>query len=245
MVRVQDGLVRQVPNLGWVDVPLGDELARVLDLPVAVGNDADLGALAEHARGSAVGVDDAVYLSGHSGVGAGVFTAGRPLVGRNGYAGEVGHLVVDPGGAQCRCGSRGCWETEVGEERLFQLAGRPPGGGLDGVREVVAAAGSGDADAAVALDHVATWLGRGTAGVVNLFNPEVVVMGGALAVVLQAAGPAVRAALDAAALAAPLEPLRLLPPAFGDDSSLLGASELAFTPLLEDPLLEMSRLAAT
>lgn len=245
MVRVPDGLVRQVPNLGWTDVPLGEELSRELGMSVVVGNDADLGVLAEHVRGAAVGCDDVVYLAGHSGIGAGVFTSGRPLVGAGGYAGEVGHLLVNPGGLQCHCGSRGCWETEAGEERLFALAGRPTGGGLAAVREVVAAATEGDKAAAAAVEHVATWVGTGTGGVVNIFNPEVVILGGALAEVYRAAGATVRGAVGAAALAPPFEQVRLLQPAFGLDSSLLGAAELAFAPLLSDPLLVMSRLTAS
>lgn len=245
MVRVTDGLVRQVPNLGWSDVPLGTELARELEMPVAVGNDADLGGLAEHVRGAAAGCDDVVYLAGHSGLGAGVFTSGRPLVGRQGYAGEVGHLMVNPAGRRCRCGAHGCWETEVGEERLFELAGRPADGGLAAVREVVAAASEGDRRAAAAVEQVATWLGRGTACVVNVFNPEVVILGGALLEVYAAAQPTVRAAFEDSALAAPREGVRLVPPAFGPDSALVGAAELAFAPLLADPLLEMSRLRAS
>jgi predicted NBD/HSP70 family sugar kinase len=245
MVRARDGMVRQVPNLGWTDVPLGAVLAEELGMPVAVGNDADLGVLAEHVRGAAVGCDDVVYLAGHSGIGAGVFTSGRPLVGHDGYAGEVGHVVVNPGGIECHCGSRGCWETEAGEERLFELAGRAAGGGLAAVREVVAAAGEGDAAAAAAVEHVATWLGRGTASVVNIFNPEVVILGGALAEVYAAAEPSVRMAVEEVALRPPHEHLRLVPPAFGLDSSLAGAAELAFGPLLSDPLLEMARLTAS
>ncbi len=245
MVRVPDGLVRQVPNLGWRDVPLGEELARELEMPVAVGNDADLGALAEHVRGVAVGCDDVVYLAGHSGIGAGIFTSGRPLVGRRGYAGEVGHMIVNPAGLQCLCGSRGCWETEAGEERLFELAGRPAGGGLRGVRDVVAAAADGDEKASAALEHVAEWLGRGTANVVNAFNPEVVVFGGALAEIHDAAPGTVDDAVRTYSLGPPLEGVRLVLPAFGLDSSLLGAAELAFAPLLSDPLLEMSRLTAS
>src|SRR6478672_11573574 len=147
MVRRHDGQVRQAPNLGWRDVPLGHELAEALQLPVAVGNDADLGIRAEHVRGAASGVEDAVYLSGHSGLGAGIIAGGSPLGGRAGYAGEVGHALVNPDGLPCHCGSTGCWETECGEERLFELAGRPPGGGLSGVREVVAAASGGDTQA--------------------------------------------------------------------------------------------------
>lgn len=245
MVRVPDGLVRQVPNLGWSDLPLGAELALELEMAVVVGNDADLGAMAEHVRGAAVGCDDLVYLAGHSGIGAGIFTSGRPLAGSHGYAGEVGHLLVNPDGLECHCGSRGCWETEAGEERLFELAGRPAGSGLDGVREVLSAAAAGERAAARAVEHVATWLGRGTANVVNAFNPDVVILGGALAEVYAAAAPTVQAAVDAQALAAPLEGVRLVTPAFGPDSSLLGAAELAFAPLLSDPLLEMARLTAS
>ncbi len=245
MVRRVDGQVRLAPNLGWQDVPLGYELAHALGLTVAVGNDADLGIRAEHVRGAAAGVDDAVYLSGHSGLGAGIFAGGSPLSGRAGYAGEVGHAVVNPGGLACHCGSTGCWETECGEERLFELAGRPAGGGLAGVREVVGAATDGDPRALTALTHVARWLGRGTANVVNVLNPEVVIMGGALEAVLMAAGDTVRAEFQASGLAALVHQVRLVAPGLGADSTLLGAAELAFDPLLSDPLLELSRRTAS
>lgn len=245
MVRRRDGQVRQAPNLGWRDAPVGTVLAQAFGLPVAVGNDADLGMRAEHVRGAAAGVDDAVYLSGHSGIGAGIIAGGLPLGGRAGYAGEVGHIVVNPGGLPCHCGSRGCWETECGEDRLFELAGRAQGGGLAGVRGVVAAAAAGDAGARAALEHVAGWLGRGTANVVNVLNPEVVILGGALEEVLAATGDTVRAAFATAALSAPLEQVRIVTPHLGPDSTLVGAAELAFDALLSDPLLELSRRTAS
>jgi predicted NBD/HSP70 family sugar kinase len=245
MVRRRDGQVRQAPNLGWQDAPVGTVLAQAFGLPVAVGNDADLGMRAEHVRGAAAGVDDAVYLSGHSGIGAGIIAGGVPLGGRAGYAGEVGHIVVNPGGLPCHCGSRGCWETECGEDRLFELAGRAQGGGLAGVRGVVAAAAAGDAAARAALEQVAGWLGRGTANVVNVLNPEVVILGGALEEILAATGDTVRAAFATAALAAPLEQVRIVTPDLGPDSTLVGAAELAFDALLSDPLLELSRRTAS
>ena len=245
MVRRLDGQVRQAPNLEWRDVPLAAELADGLRLPVAVGNDADLGIRAEHVRGAAAGVEDAVYLSGHSGIGAGIIAGGRPLGGRSGYAGEVGHAVVNPGGLPCHCGSHGCWETECGEERLFELAGRPPGGGLAGVREVVAAAGEGDAAAAAAVQHVAVWLGRGTANVINTLNPEVVILGGALEEILEAAGYTVRTEVERTGLAALVQGVRIVVPRLGTDATLVGAAELAFEPLLTDPLLELSRRTAS
>jgi predicted NBD/HSP70 family sugar kinase len=245
MVRRRDGQVRQAPNLGWQDAPLGAQLADLLGLPVAVGNDADLGILAEHVRGAAQGVEDAVYLSGHSGIGAGIIAGGVSLGGRAGYAGEVGHIAVNPGGLPCHCGSYGCWETECGEERLFELAGRPAGGGLAGVRHVVAAAADGDPAAQAALEHVAGWLGRGTANVVNVLNPQVVILGGALEAVFNSVGSTVRDAFETAALAAPLEQVRLVTPHLGPDSTVVGAAELAFDALLSDPLLELSRRTAS
>ncbi|MFZ5852176.1 MAG: ROK family protein [Actinomycetota bacterium] len=235
VVRRRDGLVRFAPNLGWVDVPFGAALAARLDLPVAVRNDADLGALAEHSRGAAVGYDDVVYLAGEVGVGGGIIVGGRPLRGLGGYAGEVGHLLVNPAGRPCRCGGRGCWETEVGEDALLLPAGRSPGAGLDVAREVLAAAGAGDQRAAAAVASVAHWLGTGIGVIVNLFNPAVVVLGGLLAGVFAVAEATVRAAVSHTALHAPGDQVRLVLPALGPDSSLLGAAELAFGPLLGDP----------
>jgi predicted NBD/HSP70 family sugar kinase len=109
----------------------------------------------------------------------------------------------------------------------------------------VAAAADGDSGARAALEHVACWLGRGTATVVNVLNPEVVILGGALEAVLDSAGDAVRAAFETAGLAAPLEQVRLLSPGLGPDSTLLGAAELAFDALLSDPLIELPRRTAS
>jgi predicted NBD/HSP70 family sugar kinase len=110
---------------------------------------------------------------------------------------------------------------------------------------VVAAAAAGDAAARAALEQVAGWLGRGTANVVNVLNPEVVILGGALEEILAATGDTVRAAFATAALAAPLEQVRIVTPDLGPDSTLVGAAELAFDALLSDPLLELSRRTAS
>lgn len=238
MVRRSDGTVRQAPNLGWIDRPLGRMVADGLPvpLPVVVGNDADLGALAEQVRGAAVACDNVIYLAGDTGVGGGVLVDGRMLHGRGGYGGEVGHLVVNPTGRRCRCGSRGCWETEVGEDALLVEAGRPPGGGREAVLAVLAAAAAGEPAAAAALRRVGRWLGVGVAGLVNAFNPEVVVFGGVLADVFDAVGGRLIEQVGATALAAPREQARLVRAGLGVDSTLLGAAELAFEPFLADPL---------
>src|SRR4051794_18444812 len=180
-VRLSDGLVRFAPNLGWTNEPFTDLLAAELGMPVVAGNDADLGVLAEHMRGAAVGVNDVGYVTGSVGIGGGFLVGGAPLRGSQGYAGEVGHLLVDSTGPECRCGARGCWETKVGENHLLTGAGRLPGGGPTAVAEVIDAANAGDQRAATSLDEVAVWTGIGLRAVVNVFNPEMIVLGGVLA----------------------------------------------------------------
>ncbi len=131
VVRRSDQRVIIAPNIGWNDVPLGDLIRAQLpiDVPVVIANDGDLGALAEVRRGVATTMSDVVYITGEVGVGAGVIADGRPLGGAEGFAGEVGHIPVNPAGLACKCGSAGCWETEVGEEALLRRTRRGVGGG--------------------------------------------------------------------------------------------------------------------
>jgi predicted NBD/HSP70 family sugar kinase len=245
IVRHGDGLLRFAPNLGWVDLPLGGKLADRLGSPVVVGNDADLAALAEHWRGVAAGYDHVIVLSGEVGVGGGIIVDGRPLRGRGGYAGEIGHLRVNPAGRRCRCGSLGCLETELGVEALLRAAGRPAETGLAGYREVIAAAAEGDGDARYAVTRVGRWLGAATGMLANTFNPDIVVFCGPLGDLFMVAEQCVLAACTETALVAPREQVRLAASAFGKDTMLVGAAEAAFGPLLEDPIGVIGGLAGS
>lgn len=227
------------PNLGWRDVGLGEALAGALDtaLPVWLANEADLGALAEVRRGAAAGRAHVLFVSGEVGVGGGMIVDGRPLTGAAGYGGEIGHFPLNPGGGRCRCGSIGCLETEVGEDALLLRAGHPVGGGREGIRAVLDQAAAGSPTALAALDHVGSWLGRGLAGMVNVMNPELIVLGGLFGRIHgHIAGPVERA-LDQMALPAPRRLVSVVPAALADDAPLLGAAELAFEPFLSDPAL--------
>ena len=234
-VRASDGLVRFAPNLGWFDEPFTEMLAERLGRPVSTGNDANLGVRAEHVRGAAVGYTEAVYLSASVGIGGGFLVDGKPLTGASGYAGEVGHMQVDSQGPQCRCGAVGCWEMKVGENVLLQNAGRLTGGGPPAVAEVIEAARGGDARAAAAVDGVAEWCGVGIRAIVNLFNPEVVILGGCLAQVWRAAEPQVLHSFKRSSLMSPRAETVISPARLGDDSPLVGAAELAFEPVLDHP----------
>ncbi len=237
MVSRFDGSVRLAPNLGWRDVPLGRLVADSLDLrvPLSVANEADLGALAEHRRGAGIGIDNVVFISGEVGVGGGIIVDGRPLTGDEGYAGEIGHVPVNPAGLICGCGSVGCWETEIGEQALLRRARRSENGGRASVELVLAAARAGGRPECEALAEAGRWIGFGLAGIVNAFNPRVVILGGLFARIYPFVVETVERELDRRALAAPRERVRLLPAVVGADAPLIGAAELAFEPLLVDP----------
>jgi predicted NBD/HSP70 family sugar kinase len=237
VVRRTDGYVSLAPNLGWHDVGLGQALRQALDtlVPIAVANEADLGALAEVRRGTAKGSDNVLFVSGEVGVGGGLIVDGRPLTGVAGYGGEIGHIPVNRNGIACRCGSVGCWETEIGEDALLSRAGHRRGGGRDEVDAVLREAAAGSHDALAALDSVGRWLGFGLAGLVNVLNPEIIVLGGLFGRIHPFVSEVVEAELDRLALAAPRQLVRVVPSALKGDAPLLGAAELAFEPFLTDP----------
>jgi predicted NBD/HSP70 family sugar kinase len=126
LVEQASGTVVFAPNLGWRDVPVAAELEERLRLPVHVENESNLAALAEHWTGAAVGIDDFVCIFGEVGVGAGIVLGGQLFRGSHGFGGEFGHVSVDPNGAVCACGSRGCVETLVGQESIARAAGVSP-----------------------------------------------------------------------------------------------------------------------
>jgi predicted NBD/HSP70 family sugar kinase len=238
LVRRSDGLVRIAPNLGWLDIPfasmVGEQLG--LGLPVSIGNDADLGALAEHQRGAGVGVDDLIYICGNIGVGAGLISGGEQVAGAGGYAGEIGHLPYDSDGGVCHCGNRGCWETEVGAITIAKAIGCP----LDQVLSLGEVL-DGFEDPTPELRTIGTHLGRGLALLVNMLNPRVIVLGGYLASLYPLVADEVATSLQGRALKAPNESVTLSLPGLGRDSTLLGAAEIAFDNLFTDPVSSLGQ----
>jgi predicted NBD/HSP70 family sugar kinase len=233
----RDGLVSMAPNLGWRDEALGERLAGALGtvVPMVFANEADLAALAEHRRGAARGVDDVVLVWGSVGVGGGLIVRGEPLTGAAGYSGEVGHLPVNPAGVACRCGSTGCWETEVGTGAVIRRAGYPAEGGREALEAVLRQAEEGSPRAIGALAETGRWLGIGLAGLINILNPRLVLIGGRLAPTYPFVRATLEAELDRRVLRAARQLVRVTPASLGLDAPLLGAAELALEPLLIDP----------
>lgn len=246
VVRRTDGQVRLAPNLGWHDAPLGSRLSAALRLPAPmhVANEADLGALAEHRRGAAVGVDDVLYVMGEVGVGGNLIMGGQPVVGAAGYAGEIGHLPVNPQGRRCGCGSLGCWETEIGERAMLAHAGRPEAGGREAVGRLLKAAAAGEPEALAGLEHVGSWLGIGLAGLINVLNPSMVVLGGLFERIHPFVAGQLSDVIERRALPASGELVAIVPGTLGLDGPLLGAAEHAFEPLLADPAARLAVIRA-
>ncbi|MFF2938540.1 ROK family protein [Streptomyces niveus] len=183
---VAGGTVRQAPNLGWNQVPAEELFAAALAeagpaapaLPVRSENEANLAALAELWFGGLGGIRSFLYLSGEIGVGGALVLDGELLRGANGFAGEIGHVVVDADGPLCRCGARGCLEQYAGQSALLRGAGLDENAGVPGVAELEALARGGDERAIAAIGEAGRMLGRVLSGAVNLFDPDAVVLGG-------------------------------------------------------------------
>ena len=240
LVRSGDGHVHEAPALGWRDVPIRELIRdefQDLNVPVFVGNDADLATSAEHLRGSGRGTTDFICIWGEGGLGAGIVVDGRLLAGSAGYAGEVGHVTVDPHGDQCHCGARGCLESVVGEEALLRRSGRDPLGGTAALEDLIGAADRGDQAALSALAESGRGLGIGIAGLVNIFNPNRVSLGGLYARVYPYVRAPILRELEKRAMPAPRAMVDLVTVRLGANALLLGAAELALAPLLNDPAI--------
>jgi predicted NBD/HSP70 family sugar kinase len=234
VVRRSDGLVHEAPNLHWTDVSLGERLFAVLRQPITVANDAELGALAEHLRGAARGSDDAVYVSADVGVGGGVISGGSALRGTAGYVGELGHMVIRPGGRPCYCGSRGCWETEVGEPAMCRALDLPEGSPRGAVVAELRALTARPNPVPEPLAEFLEWLTLGLVNIVNLLGPELVVLGDLLAalpawMIADVGAEVRRRSLVSRAVGG----TRIVASTLGADAKLIGAAELAFEPVLD------------
>jgi predicted NBD/HSP70 family sugar kinase len=230
--------IHRAPTLGWVDTPFGVILSEAMSeqfgshVPVVLGNDANLGAMAEWTRGAGKRSRVMVFVSGDVGIGGGVIVDGEPLTGASGFAGEIGHIRFDPNGAPCRCGSRGCWETVIGLTTIVSTAGLDPL--TAGIDDVLAAAQAGDATCQSALAAAARAVGQGLAPVVNMVNPDTIVLAGHLEVLLEHYRHTIIEELRFT-LSRESTDIRIVGPSLGSDSIVVGAAELAFERALDRP----------
>ena len=210
----------------WGDIRPGAEMHKRLGIPVFIENDANLGAMAEVAMGAAKGVDDAVYLMIAAGIGAGIVVGGQIIHGAAGTAGELGHVLLDDNGPICRCGNRGCLETLAAGPAIVELLQRTHGPSLtlDAVLELVE---QEDPGALRAVADAGRAVGRALAALVNVLNPEVIVIGGELAAAGDAILDPIRAAIARYAIPSAADDVRVVPSPLGGRAEVLGALILA------------------
>ncbi|NKQ51312.1 ROK family protein [Amycolatopsis sp. K13G38] len=231
-----DTLLR-APNLGWSDVRAADLLGgRALrGLPLTVDNEASLAArtVAELAPGRPGPFADFVYLSGEIGIGGAAVLGGEVMRGRHGWAGEIGHVCVDPAGPACRCGSTGCLETYLGRDALLAAAGLTSESSLAQLAEL---AHGGDARASTALSASARALAVALGGVINVLDIPTVVLGGHLAHLVKALRPELEEQLRARVLSARWTPPRIQAAEPVPAPGATGAAYRELAAVLADPV---------
>ncbi|MEU5088708.1 ROK family transcriptional regulator [Streptomyces sp. NPDC021356] len=226
--------VVRAPNLDWHGTDLGALMPDVYSL--TVDNEANFGALAELWLGENT-PQDFLHVSAEIGIGAALVVDGRLLRGTRGFAGELGHVPVEPEGPACPCGGRGCLEQYAGEEAVLRAAGLAAGEGRVGL--LAGRAAAGDAGVRRALRDAGRALGVALTGAVNLLDPQAVVLGGALAELAPWLLPALEAELDrrTAGPACPVSVSR-----FGPEGPLLGAAHAVVRAVLDDPAAVAERV---
>ncbi len=190
----RDGVLRAAPNLDGInDLPAQLLLEQRLGRPVHVDNDATCATIAEWQLGAGRGVDDLILITLGTGIGGGIVSGGALHRGAHGFAGEFGHMTIDPDGPACPCGRRGCWERFASGTGLVHLAS---GITIDGAtpttgEQIVNAASDGNGAAQSVIDEVARWTAIGLAGLINSFDPAMVLIGGGFGAALPMFVPSV------------------------------------------------------
>lgn len=252
LVDIRQGNLIFAPNLRWRDVPLQQMWTQRFELPVFVENEANAAALGEYYFGIARDVQNFIYLSAGVGLGGGIVIGGRLFRGSGGYAGEIGHMTVDSDGELCGCGKRGCWETVVGPRAIVRRVREAlENNGESRIRAlvdndlshidvniVVRAAEAGDPVAQTALEEVGVQLGIGIGNLINAFNPELVVLGGALSLASSFLLPVIRQTIQEHALAQPHEIVKVAASAHGADACVMGTIALVLDDILREPMFD-------
>jgi len=242
LIDVRSGTIVFSPNFTWRHVPIAARLRERFGLPVTVDNDATAGAWAEARLGASRGYDESLFVGVGTGIGGGIVTGGHLLRGAHGFAGEIGHVIVEPDGPQCGCGNRGCWEQVASGQALeregAQAIAEAPGSafaalaGGDAAKVtgelVAAAARDGDPVAGRIVHGIGRRLGEGIAGLVNVLDPAVVVVGGGMARIGDPIFDPLREAYHESVEGRRDRPdVPIVPAALGNDAGAIGAAMIA------------------
>jgi glucokinase-like ROK family protein len=251
LVDTTSGTLIYAPNLEWRNVPLRQIFAAKFDLPIFVDNDANAAALAEHYMGTAQQADNYVSVVANAGIGAGIVLGGQVFHGITGYAGEVGHVTLDPDGPLCHCGNRGCWERLASQSALIERvqkaiqAGEPSSikvasAGSHGLclQAILEAARQEDAVAQNALEETGKYLGIGIANLINIFNPDLVVLCGVLSLAEEFLTPVIQRTTVQRAMPDPRAAAQFVVSRFKSDACVMGGVAMVMHDILSRPRLD-------
>ena len=251
LINLDRGELIIAPNLNWKNLPLRMMWNKHFRVTVYIENEANLAALGEYYFGVASGVDNFIYLSSGIGLGGGIMINGNLFRGGHGYAGEIGHIQRDPQGEKCGCGRIGCWETQVGPRAVLrrvkkELQIHSDQFLLDACQGdfnnltfdmVVKFALEGNNICNLAIKDVATYLGEGIADLVNVFNPELVVIGGAFILGKDILQPIIEKTIFSGALQPSADGLRIAFSEREDNACALGAVAIVLDNILREMTL--------
>ena len=238
-INSDKGLITSSPNLpGWYDVPLRDIIKEKYRVNTFLINDASAAALGEHQLGAGRGVSNLIYLTVSTGIGGGIIINGKLYSGQSGSAGEIGHMTLDVNGPRCNCGNIGCFEvlasgTAVAEEAIRRIGqgersslAEMVAGKIEDItaEKVGAAAQKGDSLALDVVSKAATYLGVGMVNLVNIFNPEMIIVGGGVAKLGDLLLEPARRVVQERAFPISAQAVRIVAAQLGDEAGVYGAA---------------------
>ncbi len=233
VIRADTGVVVKSPNFpDWNDLPLKKNLEDSLALPVFIENDANAAALGEQWRGAGRGIPSMIFLTLGTGVGGGIVLDGRIWHGADGMAGEIGHMTIIPDGRRCGCGNTGCLEMYASSRGIvLTYQERSSRSKVITSEEIYQAARDGDALSGAVLKDMGRLLGIGIANLINIFNPEMIVIGGGVKDAWPLFIDATRVEIRKRAFEYPAARTQIVPSLLGDDAGMVGAAALAYQKL--------------
>jgi predicted NBD/HSP70 family sugar kinase len=229
------GTVLFAPNLGWTHVDLRAAVQLYYpQIPIFVDNEANMGAIGEKQYGTGKEVKNLIYISVGMGIGAGIILNNEVFRGTAGYSGETGHMTIDANGKQCRCGNLGCWELYASEQALSTMGKTiQPDSKIDSLESFITAAEAGQVPIIEAFEKIGHYLGIGIANIMNIFNPDLIIIGNRLTLAEQWVSRSLRETVEQRALPIQRQSATVQFSDLSSHSTALGASFMAVSAFLQ------------
>lgn len=227
--------VISAPNLGWNQIDLFEALAPEFGANIHIDNEANAGAIGEKLYGAGREAQNLIYLSIGIGIGSGIIVDGALYRGTSNFSGEVGHMTVAENGPLCRCGNRGCWETLASEKAMLDRAAKLWSDSLPGLEDIIALARKGDPEAIRLMNETGNQLGVGLANLVNILNPELIVIGNRLSLAGELLQDEMLRTIENRSLSYHRKKTTVAFATLGTSSTALGAASMPITMFLSDP----------